>query len=43
VEPVQAETVTPWWRGAELAHPSGPVVSEADALSVPKVAGWPLD
>jgi L-ascorbate metabolism protein UlaG (beta-lactamase superfamily) len=43
VEPVQAETVTPWWRGAESAHPSGPVVSEADALSVPKVAGWPLD
>jgi hypothetical protein len=43
VEPVQAERVTPWWRSAGAPHAGDTVVSEAEALSVPKVAGWPLD
>jgi hypothetical protein len=43
VEPVQAERVTPWWRGAGSPHAGDVVVSEAEALSVPKAAGWPLD
>ena len=43
VEPAQAERVTPWWRGADAPHPGGPVVSEAESLSLPKAAAWPLD
>ena len=41
--PVQVERVTPWWRSAGAPHAGDTVVSEAEALSVPKVAGWPLD
>ena len=40
---VQVERVTPWWRSAGAPHAGDTVVSEAEALSVPKVAGWPLD
>jgi L-ascorbate metabolism protein UlaG (beta-lactamase superfamily) len=43
VEPVQVERVTPWWRSAGAPHAGDTVVTEAEALSVPKVAGWPLD
>jgi L-ascorbate metabolism protein UlaG (beta-lactamase superfamily) len=43
VEPVQVERATPWWRGANTPHAGDPVVDEADALSVPKTAPWPLD
>jgi len=43
VEPVQVEQVTPWWRSADAPQQAGPAVSEADALSLPKMAGWPLD
>jgi len=43
VEPVQVERVTPWWRSADAPHRTSSAVSEADALSLPKAAGWPLD
>ena len=43
VEPAQVERVTPWWRSAGSPHAGDTVVTEAEALSVPKVAGWPLD
>jgi L-ascorbate metabolism protein UlaG (beta-lactamase superfamily) len=38
VEPVQVESVTPWWRGVDSAG-SEPAVP----MSWPKAAGWPLD
>jgi L-ascorbate metabolism protein UlaG (beta-lactamase superfamily) len=43
VEPVQVERVKAWWRSADSPHQAGTVVSEAEALSMPKVAGWPMD
>jgi L-ascorbate metabolism protein UlaG (beta-lactamase superfamily) len=43
VEPVEVEGVTPWWRSADLPDAKGHAVSEAQALSVTKVAGWPMD
>lgn len=43
VEPVQVERVLPWWRSADAPHDSGPEVSEAEALSLPRTVGWPLD
>jgi L-ascorbate metabolism protein UlaG (beta-lactamase superfamily) len=43
VEAVQAERVLPWWRSADVPHARGPTVSEAEALSLPRTAGWPLD
>ena len=44
VEPVQVERVTPWWRSADAPpQEAGNAVSEAEALSLPKAAGWPLD
>ena len=45
VEPRQVERVLPWWRSADAPHDAaGPaVVSKAEALSPPKMAGWPLD
>lgn len=43
VEPVQVEGVTPWWRSADTPAADLQPVSEADALSVPKTAAWPLD
>lgn len=43
VEPVQVERVLPWWRSADAPHACCPTVSEAEALSLPRMAGWPLD
>ena len=38
IEPVQVDSVLPWWRGVEQAH-SAP----AEPMTWPKAAGWPLD
>jgi L-ascorbate metabolism protein UlaG (beta-lactamase superfamily) len=38
VEPVQVESVTPWWRGVDSGGSEAPV-----PVSWPKAAVWPLD
>ena len=38
VEPVQVDSVLPWWRGVEQAHSAA-----AEPMTWPKAAGWPLD
>jgi hypothetical protein len=41
VEPVQVDSVTPWWRpsGRAGSEPAAP----AEPLTWPKAAAWPLD
>lgn len=43
VEPAFAERVVPWWRSADAPRAGEPVLVEAEALSVPRSAAWPLD
>jgi len=43
VEPERVGRVTPWWRAVDQDPAAAPAVSEADALSLPKAAPWPLD
>ena len=38
VEPVQVDSVWPWWCGVEQAHSAA-----AEPMTWPKAAGWPLD
>jgi L-ascorbate metabolism protein UlaG (beta-lactamase superfamily) len=38
VEPVQVDSVTPWWRGVDSGS-----AAPAEAMSWPKAAAWPLD
>jgi L-ascorbate metabolism protein UlaG (beta-lactamase superfamily) len=42
VEPVQAEAVTPWWRGVDTAG-AGARHAEEPALTMPKSMPWPVD
>lgn len=43
VEPAFAEAVVPWWRCADAPRAGEPRLVEAEALSVPRSAAWPLD
>ena len=43
VEPAHLTGVTPWWRAVDQAPIGAAAVNEAEALSVPKTAAWPLD
>ena len=43
VEPAFADSVVPWWRSADAPRAGEPRLAEAEALSVPRSAAWPLD
>ena len=42
VEPVRAETVTPWWRGVDTGAPAAPIPAPASA-TLPTSMPWPMD
>ena len=42
VEPVQVDSVTPWWRGVE-GDEGGGSGAPAQPMSWPKTAAWPMD
>ncbi|MFT3954179.1 MAG: MBL fold metallo-hydrolase [Piscinibacter sp.] len=43
VEPAFAAPPVPWWRSADAPRAGEPQLVEAEALSVPRSAAWPLD
>ncbi len=42
VEPVQVDSVTPWWRGVDQG-PAPAGKAEAEAITWPKAMAWPAD
>lgn len=44
VEPSRVDSVTPWWRGVDVAKPGGkPVAAEPVPVTLPKSMPWPVD